>query len=75
MTAQTDLADLINVLRKGTPAELGKAWRERYKMYQNFHKRTPVPPSLQKFDDFVHSDASLLEDLDGELPSYAKSSQ
>jgi len=62
MTAQTDLTDLINVLRKGTPEELGKAWRERAKLY----KKSPA----KEFDDFVRSNKSYLEDIaifDGKL--------
>lgn len=75
MTAQTDLTDLINVLRKGTPEELGKAWRERYKTIYKHPSVAKMSPAVKKFDDFIHSDKSYLLDLDGELPSYAKSSQ
>jgi hypothetical protein len=55
MNTHKDLNDLINILRKGTPAELGKAWKERYQnLYKNPNKN---------FDDFVHS-PSKLPDLD-----------
>jgi hypothetical protein len=59
MTAQTDLLELIRIMRKGTPQELGKAWRERAKLY----KKSPV----KEFDNFVHSNKSLIDELNGKL--------
>ena len=59
MTIQTDLKGLIDIMRKGTPEELGKAWRERAKLY----KKSPV----KEFDNFVHSNKSLIDELNGKL--------
>lgn len=57
MTA--DLKELIGKLSKVTPAEYGKLWRERYRtVYKNLTKTT------DDFDAFVHSNVSLLDDLD-----------
>jgi hypothetical protein len=65
MTA--DLKELINILRKGTPEELGKAWKERYKMYHT----SPT----KEFDDFIHSDRSIYADLDGGVDLIKKGGQ
>lgn len=53
---QTNLLDLIKILRTGTPDQLGKAWRERY-------KKVYADP-VKKFDDFIYSKESALPDLD-----------
>lgn len=63
MTA--DLKELISKLSKVTPAEYGKLWRERYrKVYSTYAKTT------SDFDTFVHSNVSLLNDLDGGVSLY-----
>ena len=50
---------IIEVLRKGTPEELGKCWREYSKTYKQQTKT-----SVQEFEDFVYSKKSALPDLD-----------
>lgn len=59
MPNQKDLSDLIKLLRNGTPKELGKAWRERYK---NIYSKPN--PEVAEIDAWIHSDKSALPDLD-----------
>jgi len=66
MTIQTDLKGLIDIMRKGTPEELGKAWKERYKMYHTLYKN-PTGAKLspvKKLPDL--DDPTLL--FDGKTP-------
>jgi hypothetical protein len=58
MTAQEQFIEIKRLLHNGTPAELGKAWKERAKIYPTTVKvKTPVnydilnAPLLKKLGD------------------------
>lgn len=58
MPIQSNLIDLIKILRTGTPDELGKAWRERYK---NIYSKPN--PEVAETDMWIRSNKGM-PDLD-----------
>ena len=80
--SQITLPYLKDLLRKGKKEELGKAWRQKgienaRSRVNDLHRNFGDIKTIEDFDNFVHSDASVFEGLDldvfdGKAPLFIK---